>query len=178
MSRTLKRTYDAGQGARAVKVAEHAGGLRAWVDGEPVPFRARRVRTLEGGAELVIGTDLGVERAVVVREGDTVFVHLHGRVHRLRVVTHRDDARPGPEDAGDGFAASPMTGVVMKVLVGPGDAVSSGDALFMVEAMKMEYVVEAPRDVVIDAVQASPGDTVDIGQVVVTFHDPEGDSAK
>jgi acetyl-CoA/propionyl-CoA carboxylase biotin carboxyl carrier protein len=81
-----------------------------------------------------------------------------------------DDAAATP--AGDPFATSPMTGVVAKVHAAPGAAVGRGAALFAVEAMKMEYVVRADRDVVVDEVRARPGDRVEVGAVVVTFRDP------
>jgi urea carboxylase len=55
------------------------------------------------------------------------------------------------------------------MLVAPGDEVGANSPLFVVEAMKMEFVVEAPRDIVVDAVRAAEGEAVDIGQVVVTF---------
>jgi len=70
---------------------------------------------------------------------------------------------------GDPFAASPMTGVVRKVLVRPGESVAAGATLFVVEAMKMEFTVAAPRDVVVDEVRAAEGARVDIQQVIVTF---------
>lgn len=168
MSRNVRRHYRSGDTVRAVQVAEFAGGVRAWLDGEEVPFRARRVRLIEGGAELAVASRHGVDRAVVVRDGDDMFVHLHGRTHRLRVVTQRVEGAPA-DDAGDPFAASPMTGVIMKMLVEPGAMVAAGGPLFVVEAMKMEFVVEAPRDVVVAEVRAAAGDSVDIGQVVVTF---------
>jgi biotin carboxyl carrier protein len=64
-----------------------------------------------------------------------------------------------------------MTGVVRKVLVASGDAVAAGATLFVVEAMKMEFAVTAPRDVVVDEVRAAEGARVEIQQVVVTFRE-------
>ena len=53
-----------------------------------------------------------------------------------------------------------------------GPTLSKGAPLFAVEAMKMEYVVRADRDVVVDEVRAKQGDRVNVGAVVVTFKDP------
>lgn len=67
------------------------------------------------------------------------------------------------------FATSPMTGLVAKVAVVPGQSVASGGALFVVEAMKMEYVVRAPRDVTVREVRRKAGEKVTLGEVVVSF---------
>ena len=171
MSRRVKRTYDGGSGPRTVQVGEHAGGLRASIDGEDTPLRARRIRTLAGGAELAIATGDGTRRAVVVREGDVVHVHYAGRVYRLRVATSAAGGPAAAEDDEQPFAASPMTGVMAKLHVSAGDTVDEGGALFVVEAMKMEFVVDAPRAVVVKRVLAEPGDRVDIGQTIVEFEE-------
>ena len=70
------------------------------------------------------------------------------------------------------FATSPMTGTVAKVSVAPGAAAAKGAELFVVEAMKMEYVVRAPRDVTVAEVRRAAGERVALGDVVVTFAGP------
>jgi biotin carboxyl carrier protein len=62
-----------------------------------------------------------------------------------------------------------MTGVVRQVAAEPGRSLAAGETLVVVEAMKMEFAVVAPRAVVVDEVRAKQGDRVDIGQVLVTF---------
>jgi len=62
-----------------------------------------------------------------------------------------------------------MTGTLAKVTVAPGEAVSAGAELFIVEAMKMEYVVRAPRDVIVAEVRGAVGAQVEQGGVVVTY---------
>ena len=54
--------------------------------------------------------------------------------------------------------------------------IAAGAPLFVIEAMKMEFVVEAPRDVVVDEVLAAVGDRVDIGQVLVSFVEAEAEA--
>ena len=53
-----------------------------------------------------------------------------------------------------------MPGRVMAILVRPGDHVSAGDELCVVEAMKMEQSVRASRDGVVKQVYISPMDSV------------------
>lgn len=169
MSRTLRRHYRATGAVHDVDVTPHEGRLRARVDGVDHPFDARLLRVLDGGAELAVVHDGARSRAVVVRDGDFVHVALGGRTWRLQAVQPRAGGDARAADDGDPFAASPMTGVVRKVLVEPGDAVAAGATLFVVEAMKMEFAVTAPRDAVVDEVRVAEGARVDIQQVVVTF---------
>ena len=65
--------------------------------------------------------------------------------------------------------ASPMTGVVTAIHVETGQAVEKGASLFAVEAMKMEHVVTADKDGVIDMVLCSAADAVEQGQLLVQF---------
>lgn len=174
-SRVLRRHYKAGgPGASKihdVEVAPHEERFRGVVDGRATDFDARMLGSAgaAGGAEIVLLHEGARKRAFVVREGDVVHVHMDGRTWKLQAVTPRPGADGASAEAADPFAPSPMTGVVRKVLVKPGDAVKSGATLFVVEAMKMEFAVPAPRDVVIDAVKCAEGDRVDIQQIVVTF---------
>ena len=60
----------------------------------------------------------------------------------------------------DDILRSPMPGRVMSILVRPGDAVSAGDEVCVVEAMKMEQSILAHRDGVVKTVFVQPLDSV------------------
>ncbi len=62
---------------------------------------------------------------------------------------------------------SPMPGKVIKVLVKPGDIVTKGDLLLVVEAMKMENNIQSPADAVVDKVNITTGDLVDSNMALV-----------
>jgi biotin carboxyl carrier protein len=66
----------------------------------------------------------------------------------------------------DGKIKTPMPGKVVKVFVREHDAVKSGDALFVVEAMKMEHVVSAPLDGVINQVSVIEGQNIGFGELL------------
>lgn len=68
---------------------------------------------------------------------------------------------------GDGVEA-PLPGTVVAVRVSPGQAVSSGDVLVVLEAMKMQNEIVSPRDGVVKEVLVARGDTVGLGDVLVT----------
>ncbi|CAH3172198.1 unnamed protein product [Porites lobata] len=68
--------------------------------------------------------------------------------------------RGGPSVASQGSAVAPMTGTIVKVLVEPGQKVEEGETLIIMEAMKMEHVIRAPKDGVIGQVLYSEGQAV------------------
>ncbi len=67
----------------------------------------------------------------------------------------------------DDILRSPMPGRVMSILVRPGDAVSTGDEVCVVEAMKMEQSILAHRDGVVKTVFVQPLDSVNANDPLV-----------
>jgi len=71
-----------------------------------------------------------------------------------------------PSGAETGITA-PLSGNVFKVLVGPGDAVSEGDVVIVLEAMKMETEIRATRGGQVTQVPVREGDAVKLGEALV-----------
>jgi biotin carboxyl carrier protein len=148
---------------RPVDVEVNGAVVTGRVDDAPV---AAEVRVVAPG-EIVLRVGGRRLRAIVARRGDLLFVSVGGRTYEVA----REGAAAGASPAArvEPFAASPMTGVLGKVHVAVGDSVAKGRPLFAVEAMKMEYVVTADRDVVISEVRRKAGDRVTIGEPIVAF---------
>jgi pyruvate carboxylase len=100
----------------------------------------------------------------------SVYFELNGTPREIVVVdrsvgvggTTRPTADPtDPEQVG-----SPMPGRVVKVVAERGRRVRQGEALVVVEAMKMETTVKAPHDGEVTALTVAPGDTVRTGDLV------------
>tara|TARA_B100000949_G_scaffold46192_1_gene39974 strand:+ start:789 stop:2774 length:1986 start_codon:yes stop_codon:yes gene_type:complete len=64
---------------------------------------------------------------------------------------------------------SPMPGLLISIDVEAGDAVHAGQALAVIEAMKMENVLKAERDCIIETIHAAVGDTLEPDQPVIEF---------
>ena len=71
--------------------------------------------------------------------------------------------------AGGDTILAPMPGLVKKVMSEAGAAVTVGDPLVVLEAMKMEHVLVAPRDGILSEVNVSEGDQVEDGTVLVNL---------
>ncbi len=64
---------------------------------------------------------------------------------------------------------SPMPGLLSSIAVAPGQEVKAGEALAIIEAMKMENVLRAGRDGRIAAIRAKPGDSLAVDEVILEF---------
>ena len=69
---------------------------------------------------------------------------------------------------------SPLPGLIKLIKVGGGQTVSPGDVLAVVETMKMEHPVTAPRDGRVAAVHAAEGDQVGEGTLLVKLEPEDG----
>jgi acetyl-CoA/propionyl-CoA carboxylase biotin carboxyl carrier protein len=87
----------------------------------------------------------------------------------------RRAARPRPTGSGAGGAAgsgtisAPMQGTIVKVLVAPGDTVEAGQAVLVLEAMKMENHINAETSGTVAEIRVAAGDTVGTGDVLVVI---------
>lgn len=71
--------------------------------------------------------------------------------------------------AGSEKILAPMPGNILDVKVKPGDKVTSGQTLCILEAMKMENEIQSPKDGVIATVSIAKGSTVGAGDVIITM---------
>ncbi len=80
-----------------------------------------------------------------------------------------DPVVPASEMAGGDIISAPMPGSVKSVTAQIGNSVSKGDALIVLEAMKMEHTLTAPRDGVVAKVSVAEGDQVEDKTVLVAL---------
>ena len=99
-----------------------------------------------------------------VRDGDEIHLFWRGVAYRLAEEKGGRAQAPRP---GSGGLEAPMPGKVIAVRVAPGQKVRKGEELLVVEAMKMENALRAPRDGMVKAVSALVGDMVSPGLVLV-----------
>jgi biotin carboxyl carrier protein len=106
----------------------------------------------------------------------TLEVVIGGRPY---VVTVRDarsqalaDIAAAPHSAGDATVRAPMPGLVTQVLVAVGDEVRRGQTVIVLEAMKMENDLAAPRAGVVKVVSAVRGQAVNQNDSLVAIGEP------
>jgi 3-methylcrotonyl-CoA carboxylase alpha subunit len=137
------------------------GGI-AVIEGRRLPFEAMRAgERLEA---IRAGSDVVAVRAV--RDGNRVLVWCAGSVHEFRRATGR--AAAAGEASGDLLA--PMPGRVRRVVLGAGEKVGRGDVLLILEAMKMEHAIRAPRDGTVVKIFYGEGELVEAGAVLAAIN--------
>jgi 3-methylcrotonyl-CoA carboxylase alpha subunit len=119
------------------------------------------------------GTDFSIKlgdtavHGSVRRDGDMFHVFAGGAHHVLSY--HDPMAHAGETEAEGGRLTAPMPGKVVAVLAAKGQEVKKGDALVIMEAMKMEHTITAPHDGVVEDVLYAVGDQVADGAPLLAF---------
>jgi propionyl-CoA carboxylase alpha chain len=67
------------------------------------------------------------------------------------------------------FLLSPMPGLLVSIVVKPGQAVQAGERLAVIEAMKMENILTATRDGIVSELLADTGDSLAVDQPILSF---------
>ncbi|HEV7305429.1 acetyl/propionyl/methylcrotonyl-CoA carboxylase subunit alpha [Ensifer sp.] len=100
-----------------------------------------------------------------LRDGQQITLFFDGETHVLGL---HDALAGGPSsEVADDDVTAPMPGIVKLIQVRPGDSVSKGQSLAVMEAMKMEITLSAPRAGVIEAVHVAEGNQVSAGTVLM-----------
>ncbi len=145
-------------------------GDRLTVDGQPATATAAGVEgtpvrqlLLDGASWMLTLEAAGRGRWDVGWRGDRWEVGVvDERTRHIRSLTG-----PGHAPAGGGVLKAPMPGLVVRVLVEPGQAVEAGQGVVVLEAMKMENELKAAAAGVVRVVLAEVGRPVEKGQVLV-----------
>lgn len=137
-----------------------------------------RIRTETGEVELagVHVEDAAIhcrtsERTIsasVFRSDRRVSVMMDGHDFQWTLADPLEAGRRGDDESGDHMVA-PMPGLIKLLSAEAGAEVQKGATMAVMEAMKMEHVLKAPRDGVIDDVLVRVGDQVEEGSLLLTF---------
>ncbi|MEY2892278.1 MAG: hypothetical protein RJA98_2186 [Pseudomonadota bacterium] len=153
------RHFDLAQGSTHHTVTlrrSHAGALQLAIAEQTWPLAVSH----RGGAlhDVTLGTQRRALSVYAVGERFDVFAaDDHATLHDIDPLAHAADA------AVEGRLTAPMPGKVVAFMAQPGDAVTRGQAVAVMEAMKMEHTLTAPRDGVVQALLYAVGDQVSEG---------------
>ncbi len=117
-----------------------------------------------------------VHRYFAARRDGKVFVWLDGRTHVLEIV-ERTVQRAGAGGAevsrrgGSGAITAPMPGTVLKILAESGAAIEAHEPLVVMESMKMEMTLSAPRSGRVKEVLCRAGELVEMGRVLMKLEE-------
>jgi 3-methylcrotonyl-CoA carboxylase alpha subunit len=150
----------AGAERHEVTVTEGARGFEVRVGGESFSLEVAELKT----GTFLLREGNRVESFHCVREGAQIHLFWRGVVYRM--TEEAEGGSPGSRPLSGGLEA-PMPGKVIAVMVTPGQAVRRGDGVLVVEAMKMENTLRAPRDGTVKSLSVRVGDMVSSGAMLV-----------
>jgi 3-methylcrotonyl-CoA carboxylase alpha subunit len=151
-----------GETEHPVRVHFAGRGLRLAAQGKEHAFAGE---PLEDGS-LSIRLDDRLFKARALRDGNDWHVLCAGGYRRL---TLREGLPKQDEEGRSGSLAAPMPGRIVQVMSRPGDTVKKGQALLVLEAMKMEHTITAPADGMVKAIHFAAGEQVLEGAELVTL---------
>lgn len=131
--------------------------MRRFVDGEEIELDPSAARVSKLPDRLMVHGPDGTHSAVAVRSGDKVVVSYRGRVHTVETAKPR--AR-GVGAASSGELRAPMPGQIVDVLLEEGAAVTKGQKILVLEAMKTQQPFTAPFDGVLEKLNVEKGQQV------------------
>jgi biotin carboxyl carrier protein len=106
------------------------------------------------------------------RSGEALTIFLEGKpyhciVHDPRSL--RSSKRTGTHEAGEQRITASMPGKVVRVLARAGEAIQAGQGILVIEAMKMQNEVRAPKAGTLKSIVAQQGANVNAGEVLATI---------
>ena len=121
-----------------------------------------RVRIGDKWYEVEVG-DISTNPIRTRVDGETVEVNVEGLTEAI-LPAHTPSQLPTGRTV---QVRSPMPGVIVSVGVKPGQSVAEGDALCVLEAIKLQQAIRAPASGTVQAVHIAPGQSVTAGHVLV-----------
>ena len=157
-------------GDRELDLEVRVQGVHLEVDADGRTLAADVV-PLPGGESWSLLIDGRVHEVAVEEEGGAIFVTLHGQRHKVLVrhpleKTLREVRHAGPAASGETIE-SPIPGLVVAIKVKVGDTVAAGQAVAVVEAMKMQNELAATVGGVVETIFVSERQTVESGAKLV-----------
>jgi len=148
-----------GQERHLVSVRDEPGRLQVLIDGQGHAPQVERL----GPGQYVLCQGRHRRRFACLREGGRIYLHFDGRTLTLE---DEPEGRVAQAHA-LGAVEAPMPGKVVKLSVRVGQTVTRGEELLVVEAMKMENAMKAPRAGTVTVVRCQVGEMVAPGVALV-----------
>ncbi len=145
--------------------------MRYYLNDEAIQADLSNIEVTDLGDRFVVkstGPDgaVSTRTGVAIREGDKVWISFNGMQVQLDTRLHRTRASSGVDS---GELRAPMPGQIVDVLVEEGQAVTKGQKVAVLEAMKTQQPFLAPFDGLVHKILSNRGDQVADGQVVIVI---------
>lgn len=161
----MKLTFDHNSQSFSINLTPSGKSFRATIGDKSVDVEIIHADAERGRLELLI--DNQRVTAYVSSDNAKRWVTVNGRTVVLTKSSGVKRSSAGHDHASE--LTAPMPGVIRGVNVSEGDAVTKGQTLLVLEAMKMEIRVQAPSDGVVKKLFVKQGQTVEREQILITL---------
>ncbi len=167
----MKLHAEIGDDKHEIEIKHGEGKIVADVDGRKYELEASEP---EPGV-ILFKHDNRVYEAVIINStmaGDPMHVRIGEREYAIRLIDpKRLRSTGGNTDSADGIVEikTAMPGKVVRILVTPGAVLEKGDGVLVVEAMKMQNELKAPKAGTVKEVRVEEGATVAAGDILATI---------
>jgi biotin carboxyl carrier protein len=146
----------------------------SWVvNGDPIAWD---ISSLGNGHYHILHQQKGYRAEIIKidREAKVVELKINGKKYSVQLKDKFDlllekMGMTGTSASKVNVIKAPMPGLIVDLRIQAGDSVKAGDALLVLEAMKMENIIKAPGDGVVKQVKIKKGDSVEKGQLLIEF---------
>jgi acetyl/propionyl-CoA carboxylase alpha subunit len=159
----MEYRYRVGDEMQVVRIVERGERFEVRIGEQRFEVKARELDP----TSLALWVDGQYHEVRHASQGDERWVAVAGEVHHGTRVRHR--RRQHAVGEGQDTLTATMPGQIVAVLVAPGDEVTRGQTLVLMEAMKMELRVAAPHDGVVASLFVAEGEAVERGQTLVAL---------
>jgi 3-methylcrotonyl-CoA carboxylase alpha subunit len=153
----MHHAFKIGESEHNLELSRAREGYRLHLADRTLPVNLH----LEDDGSAILTFNGRSERVLIATRGDDVFVHLNGTAYQLRYEHPLQRLAQQSAGSAEDHVRAPMPGSLVSVAVQAGQSVARGDTLLVMESMKMETSIAAPRDGVVEAVHFAPGQTFD-----------------
>jgi biotin carboxyl carrier protein len=156
---------------RAFEVAEDKSGTQ--VDGKP--FEADILEYREGKLHVLYNhKSFSAELISFNKEEKTFVIKVNNSTIEVKIKDEYDEllTQMGIDQSAGAKVndiKAPMPGMVLNVMVANGQSIKKGDAIVVLEAMKMENILKSPADGIVKKILVVKGDKVEKNQIMVNL---------
>ena len=167
----MRYTVNIEQRTFTVEIAERDHGLELSIDGQRMTAdwewlgRERDMSLLLDGRSYDITIEPENGQLVIFFGGERFTCSVQDQ----RLAELRRLVEDTPVTGAETLIKAPMPGLILRILPRPGDSVQKGDPLLIIEAMKMENELKAPRDGIVKSIHCLEHEAVEQGKVLLVL---------
>ncbi len=119
---------------------------------------------------IMLTDEIGTQRIYIAATKQRTYVHINGHQYVIEHLVEKEKTSYREDDhliSADTGICAPMPGKILKILVQENQQVEPKQNLVIIEAMKMEHNIRAPKQGVVERINFKEGDLIDTGQEIL-----------